>query len=265
MEHLRAVKVGILGTGAIGGVFIERLLALGLAPEQITASETRSERRQDVEGRYRINASLTAVEVAQVADILILAIPPAAGAELLAEIAPHMGANDLVVSLMAGISLPYLQHRLPDTNVVRVMPNSPSLIGQGINPVAYGERISPQARQLTDEFLKAMGETLSVQDDQMNLMTALTAVGPTYVLPVLDAMITAGLAQGLDRPTAVRLAVATVVGTARTLEETGLEAEQVKLFTGLRPLKDAEVRTLVTEAIQDALQRMDGLTTKFTQ
>jgi pyrroline-5-carboxylate reductase len=97
----------------------------------------------------------------------------------------------------------------------------------------------------------------------MNLMTALTAVGPTYVLPVLDAMITAGIDRGLDRHTAVRLAVATVVGTARTLEESGLEAEQVKLLTGLRPLKDAEVRSLIADAITDAVQRMDGLTAKF--
>lgn len=263
IQNLLSARVGIIGSGAIGGIFVERLLAVGLPAAQLVASETRPERRLELQQRYRIAADLNAEEVAQFATIVIVAVPPSAGPDVLSEIALHAGPDHLVVSVMGGIPLTYLEEKLPRANVVRMMPNSPSLIGQGFNPVACGERVTPAARRCLDELLVAFGSSVSVPDAFMNMMTALPAVGPTYVLPVLDAMITAAEEYGLDRATAVRCAVATVVGTALTVEYTGLSPDEVKLFTGLRPLRDAEVKGLIAAAIAEALQRMNALERKF--
>jgi pyrroline-5-carboxylate reductase len=98
----------------------------------------------------------------------------------------------------------------------------------------------------------------------MNVYTAVTAVGPTYFLPVLDALIAAGQAAGLSRQAAVEAATATAIGTAQMVARRAEPPEQLKLFTGLRPLDDAAVKRLVAEALQAAVTRMEDVQRKIT-
>jgi pyrroline-5-carboxylate reductase len=142
---------------------------------------------------------------------------------------------------------------------VRGNPNSPSIVGAGYNPVVYGSRIDQAARALADRFLGLLGSSPVVRDSEMNLYTALTAVGPTYFLPVFDAMITAGTAGGLSRAAAIAAAVETARGSAEMIARRSETPEQLKLFTGLRPLDDAAARDLVGKAIAAALARMDSV------
>ena len=151
----------------------------------------------------------------------------------------------------------------PATSVVRVNPNSPTRVGAGFNPVTYGSAVTSEARALVARFLVVLGETVEIDDAQMNLYTALTAVGPTYFLPVLDAMITAGLEGGLSREAAVAAATATARGTAVLAAERAENPEQLKLYTGLRPLRDSEVRDIVKQAITEAGVRMTALQQKI--
>jgi pyrroline-5-carboxylate reductase len=137
------------------------------------------------------------------------------------------------------------------------------LVGAGFNPVTYGSRVTAQAHALVERLLAALGTTAEIDDGQMNLYTALTAVGPTYFLPVLDAMIAAGVEAGLSREAAVAAATATAHGTAALAAQRAENPEQLKLLTGLRPLKDAEVRELVKQAIAEGGTRMTALQQKL--
>jgi pyrroline-5-carboxylate reductase len=262
---LRDTRIGVIGAGAIGGVVIDRLLATGASrPESITACDTNPERRQAVAGRYRV-AVHEGPEAAAGADLVIVAVPPLAVAEVLARIGPALRPGAVVISFAGGVPLAVLERSVPaGTAVVRVNPNSPSVVGEGFNPVTYGTRLAPAQRALAGALLDLLGQRPEVDDGRMNLYTALSAVGPTYFLPVLDAMIAAGVAAGLGREDAVTAAAATARGAAAMVAQRPEAPEQLKLFTGLRPLDDARVKSLVAEAIQAAVTRMDDVQRKIT-
>lgn len=265
MDSMRGVRIGLIGAGAIGGVVIDRLVSGADARAQdIVACETRDARREEIARHFGVRMTSDPVEAAA-ADLIILAVPPLELTKVLGTVRDHLQHRPVIVSFAAAVPIALLESLLPPaTSVVRVNPNSPSLVGVGFNPVTYGSSVTEQARSLVDRLLAALGETVEIDDASMNLYTALTAVGPTYFLPVLDAMITAGVEGGLSREAAVAAATATARGTAELAAQRVENPEQLKLFTGLRPLRDTEVRDLVKQAIAEAGARMQAVQQKVT-
>jgi pyrroline-5-carboxylate reductase len=254
------VRVGIVGAGALGGALIDRLLASGsVPPSGIVACEPKDARREEIGKRFAVTVTADPGEAAA-CGIVVLAAPPLEIRKILEAITGQLGHRPLVVSFAGAIPLSLLEAALPQgVPLVRGNPNSPSIVGAGYNPVVYGSRIDQAARALADRFLGLLGSSPVVRDSEMNLYTALTAVGPTYFLPVFDAMITAGMAGGLSRAAAIAAAVETARGSAEMIARRSETPEQLKLFTGLRPLDDAAARDLVGKAIAAALARMDSV------
>jgi len=264
MDNMRGIKVAVIGAGAIGGVVIDRLvIGAGAEPHDVVACETRDARRDELAKHYGVRTSRDPTAASD-CDLIIVAVPPLEVTRVLAAIGSRLNGRSVVVSFAAAVPVGLLESVLPPaTPVARINPNSPSLVGKGFNPVTYGTNLSPEARALVDRLLAALGATVEVDDAAMNLYTALTAVGPTYFLPVIDAMITAGIESGLTREAAVAAAVATAHGTADLAAQRAENPEELKLFTGLRPLKDSEVRDLVRQAIAEAKARMDVVQQKI--
>lgn len=265
MSILHGKRIAVIGAGAIGGVVIDRLLASGASrADAIVACETRAERRQEIAARYGVTVHDGAAPAAT-ADLIVLAVPPLVVAEVLGQLRPGLAGGRVLVSFAGGVPLAALEQRVPaGVAVVRVNPNSPSVVGEGFNPVTYGQHATGPGRALADAFLDALGRHPEVDDRWMNAYTALTAVGPTFFLPVLDAMIAAGVEAGLSREAAVAAAAATARGTAAMVARRPETPEQLKLFTGLRPLDDQAARRLTAEAIQVALTRMADVEQKVT-
>ena len=264
MDNMHGVRIGLIGAGAIGGVVIERLVSgAGARGQDIVACEAREARRAELAQRFGVRT--TDDPAAAVAgELIILAVPPAEVSKVLGAVRGGLPHHPVIVSFAAAVPIAALESMLPaGTAVARVNPNSPSLVGAGFNPVTYGSRVTAQARALVERLLAALGTTAEIDDGQMNLYTALTAVGPTYFLPVLDAMIAAGVEAGLSREAAVAAATATAHGTATLAAQRAENPEQLKLLTGLRPLKDAEVRELIKQAIAEGGTRMTALQQKL--
>jgi len=261
---MRGTRIGLIGAGAIGGAVIDRLVSGADARVQdIVACEAKDARREEIGRRFGVGTTSNPGDAA-VAELVILAVPPLEMTKVLTAIRDQVGHRPVIVSFAAAVPVALIESLLPlGTPVVRINPNSPSLVGAGFNPVTYGRSTTGEARSLADRFLGALGGSVEVDDAAMNLYTALTAVGPTYFLPVLDAMIAAGVAGGLSRGEAVAAATATARGTAEMAAQRAEEPEQLKLYTGLRPLKDAEVRELVAQAIAEAGARMTALQQKI--
>jgi pyrroline-5-carboxylate reductase len=258
MADLKGITVGIIGAGAIGGVVIDRLLATGSKADQIVACEPKDARREEIGKRFGVRVTTDPSEAAR-CSIVVLAAPPMEIRKILQAIAGQLGHRPVVVSFAGAVPLTVLEADLASVPVLRINPNSPAVVGAGYNPVAYGAKTVGPAREMADRFLGLIGGGPLVRDSEMNLYTALTAVGPTYFLPVFDAMIAAGVAGGLSQEAAVSAAVETARGTAEMVAKRSESPEQLKLFTGLRPLQDASVRDLVAKAISDALARMESV------
>ncbi len=265
MVELTRIQIGVIGAGAIGGAVIDRLVTgTGVRPENIIACEIDDAKRESAAQRFHVRITTDPCDAFDAA-LIVLAVPPPAISNVLEAVQGRLAHYPVIVSFAAAVPLSFLESAVPDdVPVLRVNPNSPSLVGAGYNPVIYGSSFSDDARSLADAFLSALGTSIGVPDEQMNLYTALTAVGPTYFLPVLDALITVGIEGGLTREAAVAAAVETARGTAALVENRTETPEELKLYTGLRPLKDEEVRYLVKEAAVDAFGRMTDVQKKVT-
>ena len=189
MNNMRGVKVGLIGAGAIGGAVIDRLVnGVGAQAQDVVACETKDARREEIARRFGVRITTDPADAA-VADLIILAVPPLEVAKVLDAIRDHLRHRPAIVSFAAAVPIGLIESLLPpETSVIRINPNSPSLVGAGFNPVTYGSSVTGQARALVDRLLAALGSTVEIDDAAMNLYTALTAVGPTYFLPVLDAV-----------------------------------------------------------------------------
>jgi pyrroline-5-carboxylate reductase len=258
IEELSRKKFAFFGGGIIAGVFIERLLSTGLAdPGRIVATDINPERLEALHKQHGIQASESNLEGARQGDVLFLATPPSAVEAVVAEISPALRNGHLLVSLAAAVPTWIIEEaaRKP-VPVVRVIPNTPSLIGRGMNPYCLGRHVSPCDLEWIDTLLRVFGETLRVEETLMNAATALTAVGPTYVFPVLQALQDNAAANGFP-PTQARLAAAhTVAGTAELVLATGKDPEVLKGMIGTRTIDEARARSLVTAAFDAALARI---------
>jgi pyrroline-5-carboxylate reductase len=265
MAEARGDRVGLIGAGALGGAMIDRLLASGgFRPCDIVACEPKDARRDEIHARFGVTATADPGEAAD-CGIVVLAAPPLEIPKILQAIAGRLQHRPLVISCAAAIPLNLLEGALPsDVPVLRMNPNSPSVVSAGFNPVVLSARMTLKDRERADRFLALFGARPPVADKEMNLYTALTAVGPTYFLPVFDAMIRAGVDGGLTKEAATAAAAETARGCAEMVMKRQEAPEQLKLLTGLRPLDDAAARALVMKAISDAFSRMESVERQAT-
>jgi pyrroline-5-carboxylate reductase len=192
-------------------------------------------------------------------------VKPQDMAALLDEIAPAVKPGQLVVSLAAGITTAFLESRLPDgVAVVRVMPNTPALVDEGMAAIAPGSHCDDDHLAVAEGLLGSTGRVLRVPEKHMDAVTAISGTGPAYVFFVVESMIEAGVHLGLPRATATELVVQTLVGSAKMLRETGSHPvvlrEQVTSPGGttaaaLRELEVHKVRAAFLAAMEAARNR----------
>lgn len=264
MTALEQKRIAFIGAGLMGGILIERLLETGFPPSHVLACEVRAERRAMLAHAWRIAVSDDLRKAAEFAEAIVLAVPPKAVRNVLRKIAPGLQAKHIVISVAAAVPLDDLEQIAGEgIAVVRVMPNSPSRVGQGMNPVAFGRHVTGEVRAWVMALLACWGQTLEVPDALMNLCVGLTGAAPIYIFPIIDALADAGVAGGLPLEDARRLAAQVVLGSAMFVLETGESPEALKALTPLQPLREAEARAVFHEAVEAARTQMDALQVKL--
>ncbi len=260
--------IAILGAGVMGGSLLSALLRSGHPVTDVVVSEPMVASTREVVQEYAVAAD-TAAQAARGADILVLAVKPQDMPGLLAEIHDSIGADTLVISVAAGISTEYLEKRLPaNTGVVRVMPNTPAQVDQGMSVLSAGRHCTPEHVAEAERLLGTFGRVLILDEKHQNAATAISGSGPAYIFYVTEAMIEAGVLLGLPRSTASELVVQTLFGAATMIRETGehpsILREQVSSPGGtsvaaLRALEDHRVRAAFLTAIEAAARRAEEL------
>ena len=261
-------QVAILGAGVMGETLLSGLIRAGRRVDDLLVGEKRRERADELTERYGVTV-IGNVEAAQKADTLALVVKPQDMSDLLVEIAPHVRPGQLVVSLAAGITTAFIESRLPDgVAVVRVMPNTPALVDEGMAAISRGSHCDESHLEEAEALMASTGHVIRVPERQQDAVTAISGSGPGYLFFVVESMIEAGVHLGLPRGTATELVVQTMVGSAKLLRETGehptVLRERVTSPGGttaaaIRELEDHKVRAAFLTAMEAARNRSRAL------
>jgi pyrroline-5-carboxylate reductase len=260
MSEIQTKTYAFLGGGIIAGVFIERLLkGASVPPENLYVTDVRPERLEVLRSGFGIRVSSGNAEGAECGDVVFLAVPPNAVKLVLAEVREKLRSQALVVSLAAAVPTTLIEEAIGrPAGVIRVIPNTPSLIGRGMNPHCLGKHVRPDDLPFIEGLLALFGETIRVEERLMNVATALTAVGPTYVFPVIKALRDTAVRLGLPERDAQHAAAHTVMGAAQLVLETGKDPDALKAMIGTRTLKEDEAEALFSSAVQAAFERISA-------
>jgi pyrroline-5-carboxylate reductase len=256
--------LAILGAGVMGETVLSGLLRAGWTSDRIIATDRRIERQVELEAKYGI-MMMTNAEAAAKADTVILVVKPQDMRDLLTEIAPVVSSSTLIVSLAAGVDTASIEERLPEgTPVVRVMPNTPAQVDEGMAAISPGAHSDEEHLARVSELMSATGRVVTVPERYQDAVTAISGSGPAYLFFVVEAMIEAGVHLGLPRDTATELVVQTMLGSAKLLRETGehptVLRERVTSPGGttaaaIRQLEDHKVRAAFITAMESARDR----------
>ena len=221
-------KLGIIGGGNMAGAILHGMLVNWLLPaEGIILSEPLVERRERL-GRYGIKVTDDNTLAAGCPRVL-LAVKPQVLGEVLTQMAPAVAADALVISIAAGRTTAFIDKSLGGKgHIVRVMPNTPMLAGAGMSAIAPGPRATEEDLQWVEQAFGCCGQTIRVEESAMDAVTALSGSGPAYFFYLVEAMVAAGVAEGLDPDTAERLARATCAGAGKLLEKSRDSARQLR-------------------------------------
>ena len=218
----------LVGAGRMGGAMIEGWLRLGVAARNVAVIEPQPtpEISALAERGLRLNPAPGAAGKVAAA---VVAVKPQVAPEAVPPLRPFLDAATVVVSIMAGRTLRFLEDALPGAALVRAMPNTPAAIGRGITVAVANARVAPARRTLVDALLSAVGEVRWVDDEAlMDAVTALSGSGPAYVFLLAEAMARAGAAAGLPAALAETLARATVAGAGELLHRSPLDAATLR-------------------------------------
>ena len=254
----------IFGAGVMGETLLSGLLRSGRPAADIVITEKRADHAATLRERYGVRV-LDNAEAAQIADVLVLVVKPQDMDGLLSEIRDHIAPGNLVVSLAAGIPTAYLESRLPEgSSVVRVMPNTPALVDQGMAAVSPGRNCTQAHLAEAESLLASCGKVVQVAEKHQDAITAISGSGPAYIFYVVESMIEAGVLLGLPRATSTELVVQTLYGAATMLRETGehptVLRERVSspggtTIAAIRQLEDHKVRAAFMTAMEAAAAR----------
>lgn len=222
-------RVGFIGGGMMAEATIRGLIQAGVAPSNIIVSDTEPTRTEYLARELGVTVAESNATVARTSDVIVLAVKPYVVPQVLDEIGEASTEVQLVMSIAAGVTLASIEGSLPEeTPVVRVMPNTPALIGEGASAMAPGKHAGREHIAIAQAIFASVGKTVVTTEDKMDAVTGLSGSGPAYVYTFIESLADGGVRMGLPRDTALLLAAQTVAGAARMVIETGAHPAQLR-------------------------------------
>jgi pyrroline-5-carboxylate reductase len=264
------LAVGFLGAGQMATALAAGWSRAGLLHATASrASDPFPAARAKFEQATGVKAVATNAEVVAACDVLVLAVKPQVMAAVLAEVRLHIGPHHLVVSIAAGVTLKTLAEGLgPQTRLVRVMPNTPCLVGASATGYAAGPTATEADVALVGKLFGAVGKAFPLSEPLLDAVTGLSGSGPAFVYVLIEALADGGVRVGLPRDVAQALAAQTVFGAAKMVLETGQHPAALKdavaspggtTIAGLHALERAGFRAALIDAVEAATRRAEEL------
>jgi pyrroline-5-carboxylate reductase len=258
-------RIALLGGGKMGAALVGGLLDAGWDADDVSIAEIDAERRATLEQQFaKVRVVPNAAWAVGDADVVVLAVKPNDVAATLETALPALGAETLVLSIAAGVTIEALEALVPNRPVVRAMPNTPALVGLSASAIAAGSHARDDHLETAERLLGAVGVVVRVKESALDAVTGLSGSGPAYLFLVAEALIEAGVLNGLTRDVATDLVVQTLLGSATLLARDDAGPEELRAAVtspggttaaGLRELEAHGVRAALLDAVTAATRR----------
>ncbi len=224
------MKLGVVGLGNMATAMVGGIIRAGLfAPGDITGSDAFEAQRKKAEETLKIKTCESNEEAVAAGDYVILAVKPQVYETVLNGISGSVDESKVIISIAPGKTLSYLAGKLgTSARIVRLMPNTPALVGEGCTGVCRNENVSDEEFEFVLKMLNGFGKAFEVKESQMDAVVAVSGSSPAYVFMLIDAMADGAVAEGLDRATAIKMAAQAVLGSAKMVLETGKHPAELK-------------------------------------
>lgn len=258
--------IGFVGAGNMGKAIMNGIIKAGIAsPQDIVVFDVYPPSLDAVQTELGVTTTSSEKEVVQKSDIVILAVKPNNIAEVLTTIKEEISADKIIVSIAAGVTLERLSANVPEkTKIVRVMPNTPALVGEGMSALSCNTYVTKEDQAELLAIFRSFGEAEVVGDYLMDVVTGLSGSGPAFVYMFIEALADGAVAEGMSRANAYKFAAQTVLGSAKVVLETGKHPGELKdmvsspggtTIAGVKSLENDRFRAAVMNAVVAATEK----------
>lgn len=264
-------SIGFIGGGQMGEALIKGLIHSGsYLPEDIHVADPTLARRDVLTDTYRIKTYDNSLEVVQTCTTIVIAVKPQVMSIVLEQFREAITDNHLIITIATGIPISTYVEKLglPNLKIIRVMPNTPALVGKSASAMTASKSVTAEEMAATENLLSKIGCTVVLDESLLDAVTGLSGSGPAYVFSFIEALIDAGVAQGLSRPISEKLALQTVLGSVELLQKNGEHpaVERAKVtspggttIAGLRVLEKEGFQGIIMDAVAAATLRSKEL------
>lgn len=266
VTQAKNLKLAVIGAGKMGGILIDGFLKHDLLPArniQATVQHPVTDRKSASHPSISLGTDNRAA--ARGADLILVCVKPQVVEQVLDEIRGDLNEEKLVISIAAAVPTAYIEKRLAaSVPVIRAMPNTPSLVGEGVTALAKGQFATEKHVEIARALFGAVGKTVIVDEKQMDAVTGLSGSGPAFIYIILEALAEGGVKMGLSRELATLLAAQTALGAAKVVLETGHHPALLKdtvttpagcTIDGILELEEGKLRVTLIKAVVKASQR----------
>ncbi len=254
-------RIGFIGAGNMAKAMIGGMISSGLIlPDNIIASSKTQETLDNMKTEFKINTSLDNRKVSEISDYLVLAVKPYMYDSILKEIKNSINQDAVIIVIAAGINIEYIQRNLGHNQmVVKAMPNTPALIGEGMTALSFGNKINSERRQDVIDLFESFGKVEELDEGLMDAYTAIAGSSPAYVYMMIEAMADAGVLGGIPRKKAYKMASQAALGAAKMVLDTGIHPGELKdnvcspggtTIEAVAKLEETGFRTSIIEAMR---------------
>ncbi len=267
-------RIGFIGIGNMGEALLRGILDSGLSsPKNILASDINREKLDSLSKELGFTAIDSNCELVKASDIILFALKPDIISKVLSEVSSELCQPKWCISIAAGVNISMIEEKLSEgTAVVRVMPNTPAMVREGMSAISLGRYANEEHLNKTKQIFQAVGKVIVVQEKHMDIVTALSGSGPAFIFLIIEALIDAGVQLGLSRSDASVMAIQTVLGSSKMLFDTQEHPAVLKnkvtspggtTAVGLYELEKCGLRASIINAVSAAALRAKQISSEL--
>lgn len=263
-------ELGLIGVGNMGTALLKGVLSSNtIDKEKTIIYDTREEVIKKSIQEFDVKAVSSNTELVQQVKFIIIAVKPQDIDSVLEEIGPKLSEDQILISIAAGVTLDYIKKFISkNIGLIRVMPNTPALVGEGVSAIAHNKKITENDLKYVKKIFNSVGKVVELEEKHIDAVTGLSGSGPAYVFVMIEALADGGVKMGLPRNIALKLASQTVLGAAKMVMETGMHPGELKdmvaspggtTITALHEIEKGKLRATLISAVEAATLKSKSL------